>query len=254
MHTAQKRFFAFAPMLAAIVVICATALGDTTAQGRAVFERYKDTVVTMRVVVGTTFGGSESESEQEANATLLDADGLAVLALSAIDPMQMAASFRMSAEEMTTRVISLRMILPDGSEKPAEVVLRDKDLDLVFVRLTEKPDGPLPFVSLDAAGAPEMLDEVVCIMQYGRVARRAHAAFIERVEMIVERPRLFYALGDHRARQLVCSPVFTLDGGFVGVGVMRSITGGEPSRDNIMVVIVPARQIQELTAQVPPTE
>lgn len=237
----------------ALFMICVAgvaAAGDIAPAGRAVFERYRDTVVTVRVVVSTTFGGRESESEQEANATLLDADGLAVLALSAIDPMQMAASFRMSVDDMSSRVVSMRMILPDGSEKEADVVLRDKDLDIVFIRLTEKPETPLDYVSLDTVGRPEILDDVVCILQYGRVARRAHGAFIERIEMIVERPRLFYAMGAHRARDMVCSPVFTMAGEFVGVGAMRTMSGAtEPSRDNIMAIIVPADQIRDLMAQ-----
>ncbi len=229
------------------------AASETSDSGREVFETFKDAVVTVRTVIGMSFGGSESESEQEANATLIAPDGLAVLALSAVDPTQMVQGLRMSDEEMTTRIVSMRVILPDGNEKPAEIVLRDQDLDLVFIRLTEAPEAPLPCVNLERIGHPGMLDEVVCVMQYGQVARRARAAFIDRIETIVEKPRLFYALGDHRARQVVCSPVFTLAGEFVGVGVMRVMSGAaKPSSDNIMVIIVPGDQIRDLMAQVPP--
>jgi len=228
---------------------------NNTERGRSVFERYKDTVVTVRAVIGTSFGDSEREMEQEGNATLLDADGLAVLALSAIDPMQLASVYRSATDGMTTRIISLRVILADGSEKPAEVVLRDKDLDIAFIRLTETPATPLPYVPLDTIGRPQVLDEVVCIMQYGQIARRAHAAFIDRIEMIVERPRLFYAMGEHRDRQLVCSPVFTLDGEFVGVGVMRLLSGSTDNEPgDMLVVVVPAEQLQTLLEQVPPRE
>lgn len=243
-------------LLLATAVLCPCLFADETAeQGRAVFEARKDTVVTMRIVIALSFGSRESESEQEANATLISPDGLSVLALSAVDPLQMLQERRALDDDITSRVVSIRMILPDGSEKPAEVVLRDKDLDLAFLRLTEKVDAPLAHVDLNQAGSPGLLDEVLCIMQLGRVARRSHAAFIERVEMIVERPRLFYALGNHRSRQVVCSPVFTLADEFIGVGVMRRMAGdSEPSPDNVMVIIVPAEQIKTLSEQIPPEE
>ncbi len=222
------------------------------ALGRQVFEARQTSVVTLHTVVGINFGTGEMENEQEANATVIAPDGLAVLALSAVDPAQMISGMNLGGDEMTSRIISMRMILTDGSEKPAEVVLRDKELDLAFVRLTEKPESPLPFVDLHDAGEPALLDNVVCLMQYGRVARRSHAAFLDRVELIVTKPRLFYALGDHRSRQVVCSPVFTLENKIVGVGVMRLLRGdGDRSPDDMMVIIVPAAQIQELTAQLP---
>ena len=226
---------------------------DSGDRGREVFEKYKDTVVTVRVVVGMSYGGSERENEQEANATLLTDDGLAVLALSAIDPMQLAEGYGAPVDDMTSRIVSLHIIFADGTEKPAEVVLRDKEQDLVFIRLTEKPDTTLPHVSLDTPGHPKVLDELLCIMQYGRVARRTHAAFIDRVEMVVEKPRLFYAMGDSRSRQLVCSPVFTLAGEFTGVGVMRWSSGSSDSDSgDMMVIIVPAEQLKTLMEQVPP--
>lgn len=220
--------------------------------GQQVFEARKDTVVTLHTVVGLNFGGGEVENEQESNATLISPDGLAVLALTGVDPAQMISGLRMGGEDISSRIISMRMILADGSEKPAEVILRDKDLDLALVRLTEKPEEALPYVDLAEAGEPKILDNVVCLMQYGRVARRSHAAFIDRVELIVTKPRLFYALGDHRSRQAVCSPVFTLQNEIVGVGVMRLLAGdGDRTSDDMMVIIIPAAQIQELVAQLP---
>lgn len=242
-------------ILILVGLVCTAPLlhADETAElGRQVFDSRKDTVVTLRIVIAMSFGGRESESEQEANATIVSPDGLAVLALSAVDPLQMATRRLIDEDEMTSRVVSLRMILPDGSEKPAEVVLRDKDLDVAFVRLTEKPESPLVFVDLNQSAIPKLLDNVLCILQYGRVARRSHAAFIERIEMIVERPRLFFAIGNHRSRQVVCSPVFSMQNEFIGIGVMRIITGEiDISPDDMLVVIVPGAQLKELQDQIP---
>ncbi len=241
--------FAVAAFLFVNIAAFAQSSGE---QGRAVFEKYKDTVATVRVVVGVSYGDTEHESEQEANATFISEDGLAVLALSAVDPMQLAEGYGAETNEMTSRIVSLHVFMADGSEKPAEVVLRDKEQDIAFIRLVDKPDAPLPHVSFDAPGHPQVLDEVVCIVQYGRIARRSHAAFIDRIEMVVEKPRLFYAMGDYRSRQLVCSPVFTLAGEFTGIGVMRMSTGSGGEMEDMMVIIVPAEQLQSLMDQVPP--
>lgn len=246
-----KRFMGLTAVILLCAVTAATAQ-DTNEQGRMVFEKYKDTVATVRVVVGISYGGTEQESEQEANATFISEDGLAVLALSAIDPMQIAEGYGSETEEMTSRIISLHVFMPDGAEKPAEVVLRDKEQDIAFLRLTEKPDAPVPHVTFDTLGHPKVLDEVVCIMQHGRIARRSHAAFIDRIEMVVEKPRLFYAMGEYRSRQLVCSPVFTLAGEFTGIGVMRMSSGSNNEMEDMMVIIVPAEQLQSLMEQVPP--
>ena len=252
MNTGVSRTLAAVFALAALLWGAGVSADETAELGRKVFDARKDTVVTMRIVIAMSLV-PVNESEQEANATVISPDGLAVLALSAVDPLQMASDMDIADDEMTSRVSSLRMILPDGSEKPAEVVLRDKDLDLVFVRLTEKPASPLAYVDVAQTGSPQLLDDVVCIMQYGRVARRSHSAFVERIEMVVDKPRLFYALGKHRDRHVVCSPVFTLANEFVGVGVMRMVSGAtEPSPDNIMVIIVPGAQIKALMDQIPP--
>lgn len=255
---AETKFLLTAPITSLFLTFLAVApLGfgdDTSEQGRAVFEKYKDTVVTVRVVVGMSYGGSEHETEQEANATLISEDGLAIMALSGIDPMQLAAGYGGDLNEMTSRVVSLHVIFADGAEKEAEVALRDKEQDLAFIRLKEKPDAPLHHVTFDTLGHPKVLDEVVCILQYGRIARRTHAAFIDRIEMVVEKPRLFYTTGEHRSRQLVCSPAFTLAGEFIGIGVMRLSTSSSDDMDDMMVIIIPAEQLHDLLEQVPPRE
>ena len=40
---------------------------------------------------------------------------------------------------METEVNDIKILLEDGAEVPAEIVLRDKDLDLAFIRPKAKP-------------------------------------------------------------------------------------------------------------------
>ncbi|HOJ34698.1 MAG TPA: hypothetical protein PKY35_05370 [Candidatus Hydrogenedentes bacterium] len=238
-----------------IVATWAVAGADEAAEkGRAILEAHRAATVTIRSVLSLSMGGQQQEFPTEANGTVVDPTGLTVLSLSAVDPSARLGMLRGNdMPEMTSKVSDMKIILMDGSEVPAEIVLRDKDLDLAFVRPVEKPATPMPFVSLDDPGTPQMLDELVVLGQLGKVARRTHTATLVRVEAIVDKPRLFYIPGEDRGRTILCSPAFTLDGKFVGIGVLRMIAGeGRGMGDDTIVIIVPAADIKEAATQAPP--
>ena len=48
----------------------------------------------------------------------------------------------------------MKILLDDGTEVPAEIVLRDKDLDLAFIRPKAKPASPMTSVDLTKSGPP----------------------------------------------------------------------------------------------------
>ena len=87
---------------------------------------------------------------------MVDPSGLTVLALSACDPTEMYQ--RMMSEEaskfkLDIEVTDLKILLDDGTEIPSEIVLRDKDMDLAFIRPKTKPASPMAAVDL-AKAAP----------------------------------------------------------------------------------------------------
>jgi hypothetical protein len=240
-------FFAVAPVAVS---------DELAAQGRAVFEKSKETVITVQSVISFSMGQQE-EQEQEvwANGTVVDPSGLTVLSLVLVDPASALSEMDDLPGEISSKVVSLKMILSDGNEVPAEVVLRDKDLDLAFVRPTQKLDKPMVCVNVAELGKPQLLDTVVAVTQLGEVARRAHSVLLERIETIVEKPRRYYVVGQHRSNEVLSSPVFTLDGKFVGIGALRSIKGGQSARrrgGDKIVTIVTGEDIKEVMTNVPP--
>lgn len=238
-----------------LLSLCAMARADETGKkGRAVFEKFKPAVISVRVVVSVSAGGNSRDTEGWANGAVLDATGLSIVALSFLDPTDLYAKMGDTESGNTTvKIASLRMILAGGEEIPAEVVLRDKDLDLAYIRPTDQAKAPFPNVDLAQTTEPQLLDEVVIITQLGEVARRAHSASIDRVETIVEKPRHYFMVGEHRANAVLSAPVFSLEGQFIGLGAMRAISaaGDGGMGDNVVVVIVPAKDIKEGIAQVP---
>ncbi len=242
--------------LCALLAVCIsmTSYGDDVAEkGRAILEKNKDAVITVFATMGLAYGGNEQEQESWANGVVIGEDGLAVLSLTAVDPSVYVRAVREGAE-ISAKVKSLKMLTRDGREIPAEVVLRDTELDLVFIRPLQKPEQPMAHVDVADAGRPQLLDQLAIITQLGQVAGRAHSVLIERIETVMDRPRTMYVLGGHRAQDVLCSAAFTLEGQFVGVGVLRAIHTADQKgpQDNTLVVIVPASDIQEGLTQVPP--
>ncbi len=243
-------------LLAGMMLAPFAAGADELAEkGRAVFDKNKAAVVTVEAVISMSFGGEEGEQPAFANGAVIDPMGLTVVSLALLDPVSMADSMGELPGEVTSKVVSLKIIGQNGTEIDAEVVLRDKDFGLAFVRPVEKTKEPLPYIDLNAVGKPQVLDTVVVLTQLSQVARRAHSVFLERVETVVEKPRTYYVLGQHRMEDVLSSPVFTLDGKLVGFGAMRVVKGkheGASQRDNMLVTVVAAADIKDAAAHVPP--
>jgi hypothetical protein len=253
--------------IAAVMLLTGSlALADETAEsGRRVLAKHQDAVVTVKLVVSysMTFGArdQQSESKTEAVGTIIDPAGLTVISLTAIDPSaMMKARMRSQTTELKidSQVKDAKITLADGTEIPAEVVLRDKDLDLAYVLPTEKPAKPLPALDLAHAAKPQVLDEVICLNRLGKVANRVAAVSVERVDALVDRPRPFYVLAAGGSSG-IGSPVFTVSGVPIGIILIRNAPA--ESEANIasifsgtgglgfMPVVVPAADILEDSKQ-----
>ena len=256
-------------MVALLSVFSLPTQADTLAEkGRAIGDAHKDAVVTIQLVVKQKFSfpgspSQENESKVESTATIISPDGLAVASLSEIDPTSvieamMAGNPQMQGMKMDTEIQDAKFLMSDGTEIPAEIVLRDKDLDLAFVRPMKKPESPMTYVNLDAPGEPLQLDQIITINRLGKVARRAHSYSVERIEAIVKKPRTFYIPGTSATNTGLGAPAFTLDGKPIGVFLVRAIKntsgGGMFGRgdENIAVILLPAVDIKEAAAQAPP--
>lgn len=246
-----------AAWVVALRVLGNVASADETAdRGRAILAERGSTVVTVVSVLSVSYGGGEREQEMESNGTVIGPDGLTVLSLGALEPMRVFEKTRDASGKATSKIVSLKILLDDDQEFPAEVVLRDDDLDLAFVRPVKKPDTPLPYVDLNDSDKPELLEEIVILARLGKVTRRAPSVMIERVETVMHKPRDFFLVGLHRGRATVCSPAFTLEGKFIGIGVFRAIKGAQGGGlgDNVVIGFVCAEDIKEGADQAPPFE
>ncbi|MCU0785088.1 MAG: serine protease, partial [Verrucomicrobia bacterium] len=230
-------------------------------KGRAVFNKHQRAVVTVQVVQKMTFstGGRTSEPnemKQDITGTVMDPSGLIVLALSAVDVGEMYK--RMSPNyKVETEVSDVKILLDDGAEIPAEIVLRDKDLDLAFIRAKSKPASPMATVDFGKASKVDVLDQIVTLNRLGRAAGRAYSASVERISAVVHKPRTFYIPDSGMTGTALGSPAFALDGNIVGILVMRSISSGSGGSmnnfrpDNMTSIILPAEDVVKAAKQAP---
>jgi hypothetical protein len=255
----------------AILAACLWAVGitamraeaqDVGARGREILDKWEKAVVGVRLTIkmrmseeGKQF--QEEESTREIRGTVVDPSGLAVCALSQADPTQMFSGMMGEQEgyrwETETTAVKLRMA--DGKEIAAKIVLRDKDLDLAFVRPTEKQAAPLVAVDLAEATKVSVLDEVVVLLRLGEVANRVPAAALDRIAAVIQKPRLLYAPGPIGQMSSLGCPVFTPEGKAVGLLVARMLPGAGAASDEdmgMMAVIMPAADVLEVAKQAPP--
>src|SRR5579864_96967 len=189
-ETIPNRFAARIVLLLLASVFTAPVLADELAEkGREVFKNNRHCVVTVQIVVKSKFsmggmGGQANESRQDVTGTLIDASGLTVLSLAATDPGQMMQNVMSSMNDdeskfkFETELSDVKILMEDGSEVPAEVVLRDRDLDLAFVRPKTKLSSPVTALDLSKSGKVDMLDQVIALNRLGNAAGRAYAASV----------------------------------------------------------------------------
>jgi len=238
-------------------------------QARAIVDKWQAAIVNVRVVLKMRMsaGGREMQSMDESVetvGTVIDPSGLTVLSLGALNPGAMVNRLMSSGSgqdrvEFVTEPTDVRIRLSDGRELPARIVLRDQDLDLVFLRPTVRPEQPLTSIDLQQAGQPALLDPVVVLSRLGRVGGWAPAASLQTIGAIIQRPRTFYVIETGSAGS-IGTPAFTTAGQVVGLLTMRSVTAGRPSMFSmvggteglgLLPVILPAADVREIALQAP---
>lgn len=252
---------------------CSLKAIDQKKQAGDVLRRWSPAVITVKMVVTTrvVVAGREAnrgESKSQATALVIDPSGLAVLPLSLTDPSRIANLFKnqgFGGEDVpdynvTSQVTDLKMILDEGREVPGQVVLRDKDLDLAFIRPVDPLVRPVPAIDLSRSAVLEVMDELVFINRLGRVANRVPAVFTDTIQAKVTKPRTFYIPGYVGMEAGLGAPAFTFDGRFVGMVVLRILGGNMPMSPGlyygltsleILPIIIPAEDILESAKQAP---
>jgi len=149
------------------------------------------------------------------------------------------------------------LILDDGTEVESDLVLRDSDLGLAFIRprdASKKFDA----VTLKPRAKPsQLLDHVFVVGRTGKLANRTLSVKLGTIESIVKGPRTYYITDGELAAHYGCI-AYGADGEALGLIVIKfqqqAEQGGNLQRmmgggDTAIRIVRPVDDIIEIAAQ-----
>jgi hypothetical protein len=244
-----------AGLLGALAALVATAAPELESSARATAEQSGKAVVTIRLVLKLKTGGQEHEQKMEVPGVVIDPSGLTVASASSIDP---SGAFRRMVDAQRQRV-SIEsevkepvILLEDGTELEAAVVLKDTDLDLAFIRPRDA-GLKLAAVSLKPrSGTVPLLTRIYVLGRLSKLANRALSVATGEVRTYVRGPAPYYVT-DGESSSFGGSLAYTADGVPLGLFVKRFATSIDTSAgrgsDSVMTVLRPVDKVIELADQ-----
>ncbi len=240
-------------------------------------QRLMDTVapklVTIKFILKMEMGGQmgdfgidSEDTEQEISGILIESKGLVLTCNTQLGGF--AEMFRgMMGEDagISATPKDVKVLIGDDTEGlKAEVVARDRELDLAWVRITETTGGgggdnqPKKFDSLDMSNpaSTKVGDRIYVVEKLGKFFDRAPIVIEDRVAGSTKKPRpLIVPMGMLAAS--MGKPVFTADGSLLGMVVMQMPGPDEMSAESMMGgmgdmrgfggMILPAAEISKAT-------
>jgi hypothetical protein len=221
---------------------------------RRLFKAHADSVITVRATVALTMSAGDSPAQSRDQAveefgTVITADGLVVVAASAIDPATAAdgrtVNMRGSQVKLsvTSEVKEARFIMPDGAEVPATVVFKDRDLNLAYlapeVGAEEAKDAKFVPIVTTPTQPLGVLDEVVVLSRLDKAMGRTAAVECDAVRATLDKPRAYYSI--HISTTGL--PVFGASGRFAGLLTTRFGSAGDNGGISMSPVVLPAAEV-----------
>jgi hypothetical protein len=233
-------------------------------QGRAIFRAHQDAVLpfTATISVTASAGGRSMPAREQivhGTCTVLTEDGLMITALSSIDPAALMNGQKVTTANgkvdlnASTEIKELRIIMPDGLEIPAGLIMKDIDLDLGFFRPKagneDLKDVKFHPIDLQAAGPAEMLDEVLILGRLAKSFGFQPSGGISEVTAKIEKPRLCYRVAGAGPG----TPVYMADGKLLGLTANRKPpaddSGDDGRRMTDLLVVLPAEDVARIAEQ-----
>ena len=207
-------------------------------------------VIDMEVVVGGSANQSQ-EQKLEVPGTVIQANGLTVLSNASIDigkqiEQQLRRQARGRDVDVKTTFKEVNLLLPDGTEIPSKVVLKDGDLDLAFV-LPDAEEVESEGVTFTHVSFPEvtpevqLLDSVAFLNRLGQELDRELSVYVTTVEALIKKPRRFMVT--HNSS--IGTPAFLATGEVLGLYVRRIVNGGASNS----IVILPSKEVARLAKE-----
>lgn len=214
---------------------------DNVDAARKIMNDYAKAVVQVEAVLSISaegpmagrMGGSQ-EQKVQITGTVLDKSGLTVVSYISLNPTSAMKNIKVRGGDGQPMSLSIKgelsdvkIVLPDGTEIPARIVLKDEDLDMAFIlpkdTIEKETSEQIQAVDLSkAATKAGRLDQTVRLGRLGKDLNRELVISMDRISAIITKPRTFYILSGAQPG----TPVFTADGKLLGIIVFHQKPGG----------------------------
>jgi S1-C subfamily serine protease len=254
-----------AAALAALLSTAAVA-ADITQSARDLFTRTQPSLVSVSAMSKMDMSGSGlpmrglgDAQETACVGLVVDASGLTVVSYTALNPIEAvmgALRSRMGGDEEessagkpTTELSRIQMRLADGTEVPARLVFKDKELDMAFLVPDPKEGEKAPTftpVSLAAGATARELDDIVVLGRQSKTLGYQPTVSVGHVTAVVSKPRTMYDLSTPAQPG---TPIFLPDGKLLGLtatmaGEARGLLSGGMEQ-----LVLPTAEIAKLAEQ-----
>jgi hypothetical protein len=245
-----------AALALALPATAPAATGPLKEKATAVAAANKDSVLFISAVISLevtagTMPTKKEEKKTEMLGTVLNKDGLMVAPLSSLDVSSAVDGRTINTPQGAMKIQAkseikeVKIIMPDGSEVAAKVVLKDTDLDLAFLR-PEKAGTTFTPIDTKNSAAPVLLDDVIVLGRLGKDLNREALVATSEIVALITKPRTFAKT----PAQCLGMPVFNGDGKFIGVGINRFSSKSDGDQASAASVILPAADLLESASQV----
>lgn len=257
--------------VAIVAALVSISHADIRESARQLAKEHSDSIVWLSVLTQTSMGAEgdvpaqikaalasqDKEERDEVTATVIDSSGMLVTALGGLDKSSVVDGQRIQTPMGDIKVTAkseikeIKVIMPDGSEIPADLVLKDEDLGLAFVKVRSESDEAqgieFQAVNLEESTPASLLDPCVSLTRMDDTFNRESGAMIGEIIGVTQRPRVFYRINS----DAIGCPVFLENGKILGITVLKQKKGGTAvgGRIEIAPAVLPASDIAKIAAQ-----
>jgi hypothetical protein len=220
---------------------------------RAIFQKLiaerSQAVVSIKLVLkmkGAFFGPEGQEYEQDTSGLMIDPHGIVLASsneMGGVPPAlkQMLGQMgELSIEPQNIKVV----IGTDPTEFDAEIITRDSDLDLAWLRIKTTDDKRFTALDLSDSTDCRLGQKLVMVDRMNKYFDRAPVVEEFRIAGITTKPRRLYVPNTELGSGY-CAPIFTMDGKFIGVKILQ-IPESDASPDNPFAAMAQMGDLQSM--------
>lgn len=247
--------------LASLSLLALTPLrADDMDGARKIFAEKQDSVIWItgvaKISMSTSGGGEgmpsipDEEAKVMSLGTIVSKDGVVVTMLSQLDPAAGVKGRSVRGPngpiklDATSVIKELKIVMPDGTEIPAELVMKDVSLDLAVVRVKagtkEAAEATFHAIDLKDSAEGKILDGVVTVVRMPEVFNRVPAVTTGHIGMVTKKPRVFLRAEGGAPG----CPTFNTDGKLIGITAGRTMGGRV-----VELAIIPAADVLDVVEQ-----